>query len=339
MARRMPGHAEPRPNQNDIGHDGSWHVILAIALLLITSFAVSGIVRAAPPPLPLEESPTPEPAVRSTITPTPTIPAPSVPAGSALPISKPPPRAAQAPVSDTPIVFLDPGHGGPDPGTFGTTLDGTLVMEKDITLAIALRTAKLLEDAGYTVVLSRTDDSLPGITPADLGPDGVSVTPEGLFRDLRYRVDRANASGALVLVSIHLNAFTDPSAEGTETYFDSSRPFAPWSDRLATLIQQEIVAALRASGLPTTDRGIYDETSLSAETLGTLPDYQHLVVLGPAIPDYLQASQMPGVVSEVLFLTNRASATAVSQPDVQDRIAAAYASAISQYLEETAAMR
>src|SRR5262249_2276922 len=57
------------------------------------------------------------------------------------------------PTPPPPVVFFDPGHGGVDTGTIGTALDGAVVMEKIITLALALRTAAKLRASGYQVVL------------------------------------------------------------------------------------------------------------------------------------------------------------------------------------------
>src|SRR5580698_7845034 len=60
-----------------------------------------------------------------------------------------------APTQRRPLVLIDPGHGGHDPGTHGVT--GTL--EKDVTLASALTLKSVLEEAGrYRVELTRTQD-------------------------------------------------------------------------------------------------------------------------------------------------------------------------------------
>src|SRR5699024_6404024 len=53
--------------------------------------------------------------------------------------------------SPTQIIVLDAGHGGRDPGSSGNDL-----IEKDINLDITLRTQRLLEQAGYYVIMTRT---------------------------------------------------------------------------------------------------------------------------------------------------------------------------------------
>lgn len=238
-------------------------------------------------------------------------------------------RSTAAPV----LVFLDPGHGGVDPGTVGTTEDGTVVEEKTIALALALQTAADLRRDGVGVVLSRTNDSLPGSTPQDYTSDGTSLTPDGVLADLQRRIDRANASGARVLLSIHMNGFDDPSIGGTQTFYDGARPFSDQSKRFATLVQENVVKALRGQGYDVPDRGATDDQQLQAESLGSLSgNYNHLVLLGPGVPGRLRPSRMPGALCEVLFLSNPAEATAASKPDVQAAVAAAFTDAIEQFL-------
>ena len=95
-------------------------------------------------------------------------------------------------------VFIDAGHGGRDPGTIHND-----VVERNITLDIALRLGRLLEDNGLEVVYSRRKN--------------VAV-------DLRDRTAKANRSGADLFVSIHVNAHENSAINGFETYYlDISR--------------------------------------------------------------------------------------------------------------------
>lgn len=231
------------------------------------------------------------------------------------------------------LVFLDAGHGGVDTGAMGTTADGQTVYEKNFTLAIAQETAARLRADGISVVLSREDDSLPGSVASDYTSDGRALTPEGVLADLQRRIDRANASGALVLLSIHINAFSDPAVGGAETFYDSARPFAPENERFARLVQSNVVSSLQAQGVAVVDRGVTDDASLVGDAFGTLgASYTHLVLLGPPVPNRLRSSEMPGALSEPLFISNPAEATALTQPGVQQALASAYAKAIEQFL-------
>jgi N-acetylmuramoyl-L-alanine amidase len=232
------------------------------------------------------------------------------------------------------LVYIDAGHGGVDVGTQGTTQDGQVFYEKNVTLAIAMQTQRLLHDRGIGVVLSRPDDSLPGLTAADYTGDGKLLTPEGVLHDLQGRIDRANTSGALVLLSIHMNAFTDPSIGGSETFYDPDRTFADDNRRFAKLVQDTVVAALRATGDNGTDRGTTDDSTLLSDGFGALGSYQHLVLLGPAVTGRLRPSQMPGALSEPVFLSNPSEAALAAQPGTQEAIAKAYADAIEQFLRD-----
>src|SRR5579884_2831066 len=235
--------------------------------------------------------------------------------------------------SDPRIIFLDPGHGGVDTGAVGTTEAGTPVEEKTVTLAIAKLTAAKLRAAGFTVVLSRGDDSLPGLTKADVTADGSALTPQGVLNDLQRRIDRANASGAALLLSIHFNSFDDPSVGGAETFYDPDRPFSAKSRHFAELVQADLIGALRAAGYSTPDRGVIDDTTLQAEGVGPLQgSYDHLVLLGPAIPGKLRPSRMPGALVEPLFLSDPAEASAATEPAMQDLIASALAKAVEDYM-------
>jgi N-acetylmuramoyl-L-alanine amidase len=134
-------------------------------------------------------------------------------------IQAPPASGALGPRA--PVVVIDPGHGGDDPGAIGA---GGL-READVTLAIGRLTRDALQRQGVHVILTRTDDS--------------SVA-------LEDRPDFAQRAGATVFVSIHANASGNRNAQGTTTYF-----YSPQSQALAAAIQQEVVAAL---GEP--DRGV-----------------------------------------------------------------------------------
>jgi N-acetylmuramoyl-L-alanine amidase len=96
----------------------------------------------------------------------------------------------------TAAVVLDPGHGGEDPGA---TNDGAGLVERDLTLTIARRTAALLRADGYGVALTRDDDATT-----------LANSPRGLI---------ANACGALAYVSIHLNSFTEPDPNYAKVFW------------------------------------------------------------------------------------------------------------------------
>ena len=128
-------------------------------------------------------------------------------------------------------VVVDPGHGGRDPGAIGYS--GTY--EKDVTLAIGLKVAELLEQAGATVVMTRHED---------------------VFVELANRSALANAVGADAFVSIHADAIGfGRIAAGTSTFYFPERGSTPdtsINQRYARSLQQELVRELGLN-----DRGVH----------------------------------------------------------------------------------
>ena len=129
------------------------------------------------------------------------------------------------------IVVLDPGHGGSDWGAIGPTG----VSEKSVSLAVSLKAQRLLTNAGYQVVMTRTTD-------IDVAAPGVPDAAE-----LQARVDKAPPNAEL-FISVHCNAFSNSYANGVETYH---APNAVKGSRLARLLNEEL---LRLGGL--NNRGV-----------------------------------------------------------------------------------
>ncbi len=224
-------------------------------------------------------------------------------------------------------VFIDPGHGGLDPGVVGGTA-AHQVLEKDATLAVALRLSDLLRAAGYRVVMARTQDTTVIKLSASDSVYG-SLTASAEHRDLEARAACANAAGAAALLSIHFDAFADPSVGGTETFYDSARTFAPANRALATDVQTALVSALG-----TADRGVWTDDQLAAPTLTSSGStYNHLIELGPLSAGWVDApSQMAGALVEPLFLTNPTEAKVATDPSGQQVIAAALEAGLVKFL-------
>ena len=224
-------------------------------------------------------------------------------------------------------VFIDAGHGGLDPGVVGGSR-GHQVLEKDITLAVASRLSDLLRAAGYRVVMARTQDTTV-IKLSDSDSVYGSLTASAEHRDLAARAACANAAGATALLSIHFDAFGDPTVGGTETFYDSARTFAEANRRLATDVQSALVAALGTS-----DRGVWTDDQLAAPTLTTSGStYNHLIELGPLSAGWVDdPSQMAGALVEPLFLTKPSEAQMAADPAGQQVIAAALAAGVVKFL-------
>lgn len=154
------------------------------------------------------------------------------------------------------FICLDPGHSGPaEPGACFHNLH-----EADLTLAIALQTAKELRQRGASVCLTRTQD---------IDDDG-----------LTWRAALANEAGCDAFLSIHCNAAEDDTARGIESYY---YPGSAPGLRMAGSVQNEL------NGLHySLDRGVKDAffTVLAATSMpavlvecGFITQYQDRQIL------------------------------------------------------------
>jgi N-acetylmuramoyl-L-alanine amidase len=237
-------------------------------------------------------------------------------------------------------VFLDAGHGGPDPGALGTTESGQQVTEASLTLPIELDTMALLRADGYRVVVSRTaDTSVARLGPADEA--GGVLTLVGLHEDVAARDVCADDAGARVLVGIYLDAGASPADAGSLAAYDAVRPFAARNERLAALVEADVVAALDAHGWQIPDDGVVPDTEVGSvsgnPSQGGLAArsvaYGHLLLLGPAQAGYFSTpSTMPGTVVEPLFVTDPFEASVAASSVGQRAVAAGIARAVEQFL-------
>lgn len=123
-------------------------------------------------------------------------------------------------------IFLNPGHGGIDPGAIGPAGN----YERDINARIAAAAAERLKAAGHKVVLYQQQRKLADVTV------------------------KANKSKADLFVSIHCNAAANTDARGTETWYYTG---CPHGKAAAEAIQSEVVKALGSR-----DRGVKSSKSL-----------------------------------------------------------------------------
>ncbi|MFT7462082.1 MAG: N-acetylmuramoyl-L-alanine amidase [Pseudohongiellaceae bacterium] len=172
-------------------------------------------------------------------------------------------------------VAVDAGHGGTDSGAVGNGL-----LEKDLNLDVTLRLANLLA--------ADTADTNGG------GQWDVLLTrPNDVFVSLQQRVTLANSFGAASFVSVHTNSFTDPAANGTETYAWAEGTTAA---ALRDKIHNEMIAAW---GL--TDRGT------------KTANFYVLV-----------NTSMPASLSEMGFITNSGDAVLLASPVARQDMALAH---------------
>lgn len=178
--------------------------------------------------------------------------------------------AASSPTNGERVIVIDAGHGDFDPGAVAA--DGT--QEKGINLSIALQLRDLFLLNGYTVVMTREDD-----TTLDDPADGLSAKTS----DTRNRSALADSFGDAVFISIHQNAFADTSQHGTQVFFGTRNER---SEPLAKAIMASVVAHVQPDNRRETKRGtdsIYILTHTNAPTVlvecGFMTNEQELALL------------------------------------------------------------
>jgi N-acetylmuramoyl-L-alanine amidase len=227
-------------------------------------------------------------------------------------------------------VFLDAGHGGPDPGAVGITSAGKVIDEADQTLPVVLDTTAILRRAGFGVVVSRTGPT----TVLRLGPGDVSghlLTVTGAHDDVAARDVCADMAHADVLVGVYFNSGGADNA-GCVTADDPARSFAAGNLRLAGLVQSDVLAAMNAQGWQIPGGGVQPDQGLGSSLTPADLAYGHLLLLGPAEQGYFSTpSMMPGALVEPLFITDPFEGSIAASSRGQQVIADGLARAIEQY--------
>lgn len=103
------------------------------------------------------------------------------------------------------LIYIDPGHGGRDPGALSKT-----IVEKEYNLKYAKLLMKKLESLGAMVYLTRYEDY-------DLANKGASLRKRS---DLYKRAKIINESKCDLYLSVHLNASTNTSYRGFQIFYD-----------------------------------------------------------------------------------------------------------------------
>lgn len=230
-----------------------------------------------------------------------------------------PPRA-QPLAHATPLVMLDPGHGGKDPGAIGVS--GTF--EKNVSLASALELKRQLEATGrYRVELTRTRD---------------------VFVALEERVARAQKHGAALFVSMHADALEDHSVRGASVYTLASHASdaqtaalartensadrflgREWQDA-SPAVQKILASLVRRETRSGSVRMARDLVGNLDQDLPMLPNpsrHAGFVVL--------QAADIPSVLVEMGFMSNRNDEAALRRPDHRRMVAQAMHRAVDAF--------
>lgn len=216
-------------------------------------------------------------------------------------------------------IVLDTGHGGKDAGAVGRAY-GT--KEKDLALTLSKKVKSMLEASGIRVIMTRNDDT---------------------FVSLQNRAAMANRSDADLFVSIHINASKSRNMRGFECYYlsnatdDNARALAAFED--SSLKLSESSDAMRSSQLDKTlwDMSLTENRAESAELAGYICSSvgSSLAVKNRGVRAarfyVLKNTNIPSVLVEAGYLSNRLEELQLRDTAVLDRLAEAIVRGILTY--------
>ncbi len=196
-------------------------------------------------------------------------------------------------VSTLGTVIVDAGHGGEDPGKV-SGFSG--VNEKDLNLSIAKLLAAQLEEAGYRVIMTREEDKL-------VYKEGTTDITDKRRQDLTRRKEIMDNSGADIVVSIHLNDFSQSKYYGAQVFY-------PPNSEKSKLLAINVQKALRDDVDPSNKR-------------------EALVKSTPIV--ILRNLKTPTIVVECGFLSNQQEEQKLRSDNYQLRVARAIKAGIDQF--------
>ncbi len=215
------------------------------------------------------------------------------------PVHKPRALRAEQPPYNVNAIFLDPAHGGDDPGA----RLGPNSLEKDATLALAERLRTRLSGDAFTLVLTRAATD-------------ATATPSPTL-DLDQRVELANRSRAVACLILHatsaghgIHLFTSslPASGPSSAETSGPRPIMPWNTAQT--------ASLQAS------------QQLAADLAAAIDGIRIPLVTGHVSVRPIDSLTCPAILVELAPLASGASQTIASDPAYQERVAQALASGL-----------
>lgn len=247
----------------------------------------------------------------------------SRPVGKATASQEKSAAAKTAPKPIKRIIVIDPGHGGIDPGTIGRA--GT--QEKDITLALSVDLKRQLEATGrYTVLLTRQGDE---------------------FMALRDRTAFARNANADLFLSIHADSISDVDTRGGSVYTLSERASDVEAAALAAKENKaDIIGGVDLSRENGDVANILIDLA-QRETMNHSAQFANILIdeLGQSIMllrnthrfagfAVLKAPDVPAVLFELGYLSNRTDETLLRRPAHRAKVAAAIVRAVDRYFKQ-----
>ncbi|MBW3554651.1 MAG: N-acetylmuramoyl-L-alanine amidase [Gemmatimonadetes bacterium] len=251
-------------------------------------------------------------------------PKPAPAGGGSGDTARRPPATPLGEPAPAPLVVIDPGHGGVDPGRIGPTG----LREKDIVLQVSKRLARVLAERGYDVRMTRTTDTL-----IDLDDRG-------------HMANEWRGSRPGLFLSVHANGVTDRRANGFETFFlseartEDERRVAEMENAAVVYEDNPRVTAdddlgFILSGLRN-DFYIRASNTLAGLVQREFSDFHSGVNRGVKQAGFrvLVRAFMPAVLIELAFVSNPAEERLLGSGRFQVDAATAIADAVDRFFEE-----
>lgn len=219
-------------------------------------------------------------------------------------------------------IVLDPGHGGNDPGAIGGR---NHLKEKALTLQIAKKLKSILEDAGIKIIMTRDSD---------------------VFIPLPKRSEIANKSGADLFVSVHINASRARSLRGFECYYlsnatdDNARALEAFENSSLKMDDGASVEHSRPLDKTLWDMALTEDRLESSELAGYICDsVNESLIMGTrgvktARFYVLKHTNIPAVLVESGYVSNKYEELKLKDPEFLDRIAESVAQGILRFKRE-----
>lgn len=221
-----------------------------------------------------------------------------------------------------PVVVIDAGHGGRDPGAIGARK----THEKNVTLQYALALAQALRDTGrYKVVLTREDDT---------------------YIMLRERLEIGRRAKGDIFISIHADSAENANTRGLSVYTLSDT--ASDKEAAALAARENKVDLIYGLNLSTENRDVTEilidlaqrETRNKSTRLADIL-VEHVgkkVQLLPNTHRYagfavLKAPDVPSVLLEIGFLSNRKDEALITSANYRREVVAALVNGIDAYFK------
>lgn len=229
-------------------------------------------------------------------------------------------------------IVIDPGHGGYDPGAVAT-LNGKQYRECDIALSIALKAGSMIEKnmPQVKVIYTRNSDKHLSTNKT---------------RDLQARVDIANKADAGLFLSIHCNAAKATSASGAVTLImgeSSAKRIQQNADVIEDAYRDDLVDmsdAATAAAVRAYIKTVQFTLLQNSSTFANLLQKYHKNAVGHGNRRSLVYgqplwvlcyTQMPGVLTEIGFMSNKHDLQIMATEDGQQKIAKAIYDGFCEY--------